>query len=79
MFYICVTVGIVLLASKYYNNILWNVKQLCLNISKKNVNSDSKEDIINNKNRKELKICLDKVILADSPEKCDYAIQLIHR
>ena len=28
--------------------------------------------------KKDLKISLDKIILADTPEKCDYAIQRIH-
>ncbi|XP_031842751.1 exonuclease 3'-5' domain-containing 2 isoform X2 [Nomia melanderi] len=32
-----------------------------------------------NKKRKDVTITLDKVVIADTPEKCDYAIQLISR
>ncbi|KAG7200487.1 hypothetical protein KM043_001053 [Ampulex compressa] len=69
MFLVCVTVGLVLLASKYRNNVLRSVKHLCHGISNRR-NGRSKND-------KEVKITLDKIILADSPEKCDYAVQCI--
>lgn len=77
MFFVCITVGLVLLASKYHNNVLWSVKQLCQGITKKSSIRNNKKESKNNDNRKELKVSLDKVILADSPEKCDYAIQRI--
>ena len=77
MFFVCVTVGLVLLASKYRNNVLRSVKQLCHSITKKgNANNEKKESESNN-NKKEINISLDKVILVDSPEKCDYAVQRI--
>ncbi|XP_043266269.1 exonuclease 3'-5' domain-containing protein 2 [Colletes gigas] len=70
MFLVCVTVGLVLLASKYRKNVLQSVKHLCQTIKNKNYKkSDDK--------KRDLKITLDKIILADTPEKCDYAIQCI--
>lgn len=70
MFFVCVTVGLVLLASKYRKNVFQSVKQLCQSIKSKGTKqSESK--------KKDFKISLDKIILADTPEKCDYAIQRI--
>ncbi|OAD52035.1 Exonuclease 3'-5' domain-containing protein 2 [Eufriesea mexicana] len=70
MFLVCVTVGLVLLASKYRRNVFQSVKHLCQYIKSKNgKQSDDK--------KKDLKITLDKIILADTPEKCDYAVQRI--
>ncbi|KAL6262820.1 hypothetical protein P5V15_005610 [Pogonomyrmex californicus] len=91
MFLVCVTVGLVFLASKYRNNVLRSVKHLYKNIknrdSTKNSNNskpkrDEKDIDGNNNNEdindnKEIKLILDKIILADSPEKCDYAVQRI--
>ncbi|XP_017886438.1 exonuclease 3'-5' domain-containing protein 2 [Ceratina calcarata] len=71
MFFVCVTVGLVLLASKYRKNVFQSVKQLCQSIKTK---SSSKQ---NDNRKKDFKITLDKIILADTPEKCDYAIQRI--
>ncbi|XP_043601729.1 exonuclease 3'-5' domain-containing protein 2 isoform X1 [Bombus pyrosoma] len=72
MFLVCVTVGLVLLASKYHKNVFQSVRHLCQCINNKSCKqSDNK--------KKDLKITLDKIILADTPEKCDYAIQRIHR
>lgn len=90
MFLVCVTVGLVFLASKYRNNVLRSVKHLYKNIKNTGKDSSSKakrdkqdtDDNNNNNNEddnKEIKIILDKIILADSPEKCDYAIQRIRR
>lgn len=70
MFLVCVTVGLVLLASKYRKNVLESVKHLCRSIKNKTHKKD-------NDKKKDLKITLDKIILADTPEKCDYAIQRI--
>ena len=70
MFLVCVTVGLVLLASKYRKNVLESVKHLCQSIKNKGCKKT-------NDKKKELKIALDKIILADTPEKCDYAIQRI--
>lgn len=71
MFLVCVTVGLVLLASKYHKNVFQSVRHLCQCINSKSCKqSDNK--------KKDLKITLDKIILADTPEKCDYAIQRIH-
>ncbi|KAL6445558.1 hypothetical protein ACFW04_000832 [Cataglyphis niger] len=92
MFLVCVTVGLVFLASKYRNNVLRSVKHLYKNIKNrdKNRNDNSckdkseedtdNKDLNNNENNddnKEIKLILDKIILADSPEKCDYAVQRI--
>lgn len=107
MFLVCVTVGLVFLASKYRNNVLRSVKHLCKNIaSRDNHRNDNNDDTVlgkndnnnnykdtnngqncknngnytninNNDKEKEFKIKLDKIILADSPEKCDYAVQRI--
>ncbi|XP_032691486.1 exonuclease 3'-5' domain-containing protein 2 [Odontomachus brunneus] len=114
MFLVCVTVGLVFLASKYRNNVLRSVKHLCKNIASrdnrrnnkniddtvtatndnnnndnnnncKDINNDEncKNDngiytnINNNDEEKRLQITLDKIILADSLEKCDYAVQRI--
>ena len=70
MFLVCVTVGLVLLASKYRKNVLESVKHLCQSIKNKGCKKTSDK-------KKDLKIALDKIILADTPEKCDYAIQRI--
>ncbi|XP_076164797.1 exonuclease 3'-5' domain-containing 2 isoform X2 [Ptiloglossa arizonensis] len=70
MFLVCVSVGLVLLASKYRKNVLQSVKHICETIKNKSYKeSDDK--------KRDLKITLDKIILADTPEKCDYAIQCI--
>lgn len=74
-FGVCVTVGIVFLASKYRDNVFRSVKQFCHSITNTNLKDEEEEKIKENKS--EIKISLDKVILADSPEKCDYAIQRI--
>lgn len=103
MFLVCVTVGLVFLASKYRNNVLRSVKHLYKNIKNrdnnrndnscknksdedldnkdnKDLNNQDNKDLNNNENNddnKEIKLILDKIILADSPEKCDYAVQRI--
>lgn len=89
MFLVCVTVGLVFLASKYRNNVLRSVKHLYKNIKNRDGSKDTdntakrdKHDTDNNNNNedndnKETKLILDKIILADSPEKCDYAVQRI--
>lgn len=105
MFLVCVTVGLVFLASKYRNNVLRSVKHLYKNIKNRDKNpndiscknksedDNSNEDKNNEDNKdnkdlnnnegndnddnKEIKLILDKIILADSPEKCDYAVQRI--
>lgn len=89
MFLVCVTVGLVFLASKYRNNVLRSVKHLYKNIKNRDSGKDccdkakrNKQDTDDNNNEddnKEIKIILDKIILADSPEKCDYAVQRIRR
>ncbi|XP_051156640.1 exonuclease 3'-5' domain-containing protein 2 [Leptopilina boulardi] len=77
-FGVCVTVGIVFLASKYRDNVFRSVKQFCHSITNTNRKDDDEEIKENvNKTTKEIKLSLDKVILADSPEKCDYAVQRI--
>lgn len=73
-FGVCVTVGIVFLASKYRDNVFRSVKQFCHSIT--NTNRKDDEDEIK-EDRKDVKLSLDKVILADSPEQCDYAVQRI--
>ncbi|XP_011498091.1 PREDICTED: exonuclease 3'-5' domain-containing protein 2 [Ceratosolen solmsi marchali] len=75
MFLIFVSVGLMLLACKYHNKVSWNAKQLYHSISKRSINSNNKEN--KKTHRKELTVCLDKIIVADSPEKCDYAVQHI--
>ncbi|KAG5317372.1 EXD2 protein, partial [Pseudoatta argentina] len=88
MFLVCVTVGLVFLASKYRNNVLRSVKHLYKNIKNRDGSKDAdntakrdKHDTDDNNNEdndnKENKLILDKIILADSPEKCDYAVQRI--
>ncbi|XP_015432438.1 PREDICTED: exonuclease 3'-5' domain-containing protein 2 [Dufourea novaeangliae] len=70
MFLVCVTVGLVLLASKYRKNVLESVIHLCQSIKNKSYKQrDTKKNKVN--------IALDKIILADTPEKCDYAVQRI--
>ncbi|KAH0956288.1 hypothetical protein HN011_006778 [Eciton burchellii] len=98
MFLVCVTVGLVFLASKYRNNVLRSVKHLYKNLKNRDSSRDNSnckvkhENVVhnilnnnssNNNNKKktddknEIKLILDKIILADSPEKCDYAVQRI--
>ncbi|KAI4488611.1 hypothetical protein M0802_011427 [Mischocyttarus mexicanus] len=71
MFLVCVTVGLVLLASKYRNNMLRGVKKIYSGIKRK----DNK---LSNKIKEEIKIEVKQVILADSLEKSDYAVQRIN-
>ncbi|KAK1125647.1 hypothetical protein K0M31_005205 [Melipona bicolor] len=71
MFFVCVTVGLVLLASKYHKNVLQGIKHLCQCMKSKSCKKGDNK-------KKDLRISLDKIILADTPEKCDYAIQRIH-
>ncbi|XP_047358528.1 exonuclease 3'-5' domain-containing protein 2 isoform X1 [Vespa velutina] len=71
MFLVCVTVGLVLLASKYRNNMLRGVKKIYSSIKRRSNKS-------NNNDKKEVKIELSQIILADSLEKSDYAIQRIY-
>jgi len=97
MFLVCVTVGLVFLASKYRNNVLRSVKHLYKNLKNRDTSRDNnnykikQENIVknilnnnsSNNNKKKIddkngiKLILDKIILADSPEKCDYAVQRI--
>ncbi|CAL7938298.1 unnamed protein product [Xylocopa violacea] len=70
MFLVCVTVGLVLLASKYRRNVFQTVKHLCQTIKSKSCKQGDDR-------KKDHKITLDKIILADTPEQCDYAIQRI--
>lgn len=78
MVFVCVSVGLVLLASKYRNNVFEGVQQIYHGVSKKGKKrkDENVEDHVQNK---EFKVSLDRVILADSPEKCDYAVQRIRR
>ncbi|EZA55697.1 Exonuclease 3'-5' domain-containing protein [Ooceraea biroi] len=93
MFLVCVTVGLVFLASKYRNNVLRSVKHLYKNLKSRDSSRDNgkckvkRENTVNNSNntnndkenddKNGVKLILDKIILADSPEKCDYAVQRI--
>jgi len=98
MFLVCVTVGLVFLASKYRNNVLRSVKHLYKNLKNRDSTRDNNckvkhenvaHNILNNNNssnnndkkkiddKNDIKLILDKIILADSPEKCDYAVQRI--
>ncbi|XP_033324794.2 exonuclease 3'-5' domain-containing 2 [Megalopta genalis] len=70
MFLVCVTMGLVLLASKYRKNVFESVKHICQSIKNKSYKEDT-----NKKN--DINIPLDEIILADTPEKCDYAVQRI--
>lgn len=71
MFLVCVTVGLVLLASKYRNNMVRGVKKIYSTIKRRNNKSSSND-------KKEIKIELSQIILADSLEKSDYAVQRIY-
>lgn len=93
MFLVCVTVGLVFLASKYRNNVLRSVKHLYENIKiqdkikEKKTKQAKQEKYItdkstdqnndNNDDKEKIHLVLDKIIVADSPEKCDCAVQLI--
>lgn len=67
MLFVCVTVGLMLLASKYRDNIFHGVKQICHSLTQ----TDKK------KGKKRKDVTFDQIILADSLEKCDVAIQNI--
>lgn len=70
MFLVCVTVGLVLLAStKYRKNVIYSVKNIFRSIKNRNYKQEIK--------RKDINVATDKIILADTPEKCDYAVQRI--
>ena len=70
MFFVCVTVGLVYLASKYRSTVVRSVKNFCKNITNSKNSCTEKNSKIN-------EFALDKIILADSPETCDYAVQRI--
>lgn len=73
MIFVCMTVGLALVASKYRNNVLKSLRQFCQNIFIFNNN-------INNKSSVNVdSITSDNVILVDSPEKCDHALQRIRQ
>ncbi|XP_076651374.1 exonuclease 3'-5' domain-containing 2 [Halictus rubicundus] len=71
MFLVCVTVGLVLLAStKYRRNVFDSVKHIYRSIKSKSYKQETNK-------RKDINVATDKIILADTPEKCDYAVQRI--
>ena len=72
MFFVCVTAGLVYLASKYRSKVVRSVKKFCKNITNTKNNCIEKKSKVN-------EMALDKIILADSPESCDYAVQRIRR
>ncbi|XP_015116228.1 exonuclease 3'-5' domain-containing protein 2 [Diachasma alloeum] len=72
MIFVCVTAGLLYLASKYRDNVLRSVKNICHSITSPHDDEDTK-------NNKKCVLPLSKIILADSPEKCDYAVQRIRR
>ncbi|KAK0161502.1 hypothetical protein PV327_009965 [Microctonus hyperodae] len=74
----CVTVGLVFLASKYRNNVLRSVQNIYHSIiTNNNVTVDTDDNNNYQLNENKDLITLDKIILADSLEKCDYAVQRI--
>lgn len=78
MLFYCVTVGLVLLASKYRDNVLRGVKTICDSIKSTTVVAhQSKCKRLKTRKQREYNFPLDKIILADSPEKCDYAVKRI--
>ncbi|XP_015610219.1 exonuclease 3'-5' domain-containing protein 2 [Cephus cinctus] len=74
MFFVCVTVGFVLLASKYRDNVLRGVRQLCHRFISKRVSQDGHTAC-----KKVVEVNPHQIIVAESPEKCDYAVQCISR
>ena len=77
MIFVYVTVGIVFLASRYRNNVFQSVKHICRKITNADHKDENSEEI--DKSNYKQKFPLNKVILAESPETCDYAIQCILR
>lgn len=76
----CVTVGLVFLASKYRNNVFRSVQNIYHSlIPNNNVTVDTDDNNNYQLNENNDLITLDKIILADSLEKCDYAVQRIRR
>ncbi|XP_046487671.1 exonuclease 3'-5' domain-containing protein 2 [Neodiprion pinetum] len=69
IFFVCMTVGLALVASKYRNNVLRSLRQFCQNVFlfNKNLSIEDRNFYVES----------DKVILVKSPEKCDYALQRI--
>lgn len=72
MIFVCVTAGLLFLASKYGENVVKSVKSLCHSITSQHDDEEVKSD-------KKFVLPLNKIILADSLEKCDYAVQRIRR
>ncbi|XP_063986726.1 exonuclease 3'-5' domain-containing protein 2 [Diachasmimorpha longicaudata] len=70
MIFACVTAGLLYLATKYHDNVFRSVKSICHSI----VSQHDNEEL---KNHKKSVLPITKIILADSPEKCDYAVQRI--
>lgn len=77
--FVCVTVGLVFLASKYRNNVFESVQQIYHGVTKKGKKRKNDKQIMDYIQKKEFKVSLDNVFLADTPEKCDYAVERIRR
>ncbi|XP_014203861.1 exonuclease 3'-5' domain-containing protein 2 [Copidosoma floridanum] len=81
---VCVTLGLALLASRYRDNVLRSVKRLCQGIAvsmiptRANNHPDTPATQRHQQPQQKLLLELNKdVILADSPELCEYAVQRI--
>ena len=71
MFFVCVTVALVYLASKYRSIVFRSVKKFCKNITNWKTSCIEKNSKVN-------EFASDKIILAAfSPETYDYAVQHI--
>ncbi|XP_057342216.1 exonuclease 3'-5' domain-containing protein 2 [Microplitis mediator] len=85
----CITVGIILLATKYRNNVVTGVKYLCKNSndvksSGNGIVLDDNNNVIDSNSKSSYEVDnvmpalqLNKIILADDIQKCDYAVQRI--
>ncbi|XP_074114909.1 exonuclease 3'-5' domain-containing 2 [Cotesia typhae] len=80
----CITVGILFLATKYRDNVVSGIKNLCkINKSKSdysdknnNVNDNSGDNYKYNNNEALVPaLSFNNIILADNPEKCDFAVE----
>lgn len=77
MFFVCVTVGLVLFASKYRENVCRGFRQLCNSLRVKRKSKDEEEVDIGMTSSNEFRISLNKVVLVESLDSCDRAIQHI--
>lgn len=80
MFVVCITLGLALLATKYRKNVFKGVNCIYQGVTEKVTSIGRRscpEEETKDKEEKKNEVYPDNIILVDTPESCDYAIQRI--